>query len=42
MKMKLNLITAGADPAFVNRGGPNSEIFLSDLRKLFRREESSF
>ena len=23
---------SGADPAFLIRGGPNSEIFLSDLR----------
>ena len=28
---------AGADPAFVIRGGPNSEHFLSNLRKLLKR-----
>ena len=27
----------GADPAFLIRGVPNSEIFLSDLRELFQR-----
>ena len=28
----------GADPAFLIRGGgPNSEIFALDLRKLFQR-----
>ena len=27
------------DPAFLIRGGPNSEIFLSDLRKLFKRDK---
>ena len=26
----------GADPAFVIRGGPNSEHFLSNLRKLLK------
>ena len=40
MKMKLNLITAGADPAFVNRGGPNSEISCQILGNY--SEESSF
>ena len=29
--------TAGADPADVIRGGPNSERFLSNLRKLLKR-----
>ena len=28
---------AGADPAFVIRGGPNSEHFLSNLKKLLKR-----
>ena len=29
---------SGADPAFIIRGGgPNSEIFPSDLRELFQR-----
>ena len=28
---------AGANPAFVIRGGPNSEHFLSNLRKLLKR-----
>ena len=28
---------SGADPAFVIRGGPNSEHFLSNLRKLIKR-----
>ena len=28
---------AGADPAFLIRGGLNSEIFLSDLAKLFKK-----
>ena len=29
----------GADPAFLIRGGgPNLEIFLSDLKKLSRRD----
>ena len=27
----------GADPAFIFRGGPNSEHFLSNLRKLLKR-----
>ena len=27
----------GADPAFLISGEPNSEIFLTDLRKLFKR-----
>ena len=27
----------GADPAFVIRGGPNSEYFLSNLRKRLKR-----
>ena len=26
-----------ADPAFIIRGGPNSEHFLSNLRKLIKR-----
>ena len=26
-----------ADPAFLIRGGPNLEIFVLDLRKLFQR-----
>ena len=30
-------IVSGADPAFVMRGGPNSEHFLSNLRKLVKR-----
>ena len=28
---------AGADPAFVIRDGPNSEHFLSNLKKLLKR-----
>ena len=32
----VNCIT-GADPAFVIRGGPNSEHFLLNLRKLLKR-----
>ena len=28
---------SGVDPAFVIRGGPNSEHFLSSLRKLLQR-----
>ena len=28
---------AGADPALVIRGGPNSKYFLSNLRKLLKR-----
>ena len=31
---------SGADPAFLISGGPNSEFFLSDLRKLFKRVSS--
>ena len=27
-----------ADSTFVFRGGPNSELFLSDLRKLLKRD----
>ena len=30
----------GADPAFVIRGGPNSEHFLSNLRKILKRGNS--
>ena len=30
------LIMSGADPAFVIRGGPNSEIFLTDFRKSLK------
>ena len=31
------VVLTGADPAFVIRGGPNSEHFLSNLRKLLKR-----
>ena len=30
---------SGADPALVISGGPNSEHFLSDLRKLLKRDK---
>ena len=32
-----NIQITGADSAFVIRGGPNSEHFLSNLRKLIKR-----
>ena len=32
-----NKTSAGADPALVIKGGPNSEHFLSNLRKLLKR-----
>ena len=35
----MNQYNVGADPAFLIRRGPNSEIFLSDLRKLFKRDK---
>ena len=35
-KCFLGISVSGADPAFLVRGGPNSEIFLSDLRILFK------
>ena len=34
----LSTLRPGADPAFVIRSGPNSELFLSDLRKLLKRD----
>ena len=34
--LKLFMFTR-ADPAFVIRGGPNSEHFLSNLRKLLKK-----
>ena len=32
-----DLFFTGADSAFLVRGRPNSEIFLSDIRELFQR-----
>ena len=34
-----NMIWTGADPAFVIRGGPNSEHLLPNLRKLLKSGE---
>ena len=34
---RIQLIDAGVDPAFVIRGGHNSERFLSNLKKLIKR-----
>ena len=37
LQMESLLGVSGADPAFVIRGEPNSEHFLSNLRKLLKR-----
>ena len=34
---EMHYLIPGADPAFVIRGGPNSEHFLSNVRKLLKR-----
>ena len=37
MLLYLDSTYAGVDPAFAIRGGPNSDYFLSNLRKLLKR-----
>ena len=37
LDLSYEITYTGADPAFLIRGRPNSEIFLSDLRELFQR-----
>ena len=38
-RLLIQVHSPGADPAFIIRGGPNSEHFLSNLRKLFKRDK---